>query len=255
MRNINQELAKLQHQKIEKPFDFSNVGHVGVLGNISSEFSPDSVTGLICWLKADAGITKDGSDLVSNWADQSGNSNDVAQATGSKQPLWVDSVYNSLPTVRFDGVDNSLRKATWSGGEESQANTIFIVCKFSTINDSWVFDGGTTSKKNGMQRSGTGTYRPYAGTLAGTVSVNTAFSYYTVIYNTTSSSIRRNGSSVETGLSIGTQEANGLTLGSLQTEASGYSDPDISEVLFYDSEITGDDLTNIESYLATRWDL
>jgi hypothetical protein len=31
------------------------------------------VAGLVNWVKADAGITKDGGDVVSVWADQSGN--------------------------------------------------------------------------------------------------------------------------------------------------------------------------------------
>ena len=40
---------------------------------------------------------------MSNWADQSGNSNDVAQATGAQQPPVNASSINSLPALTFSG--------------------------------------------------------------------------------------------------------------------------------------------------------
>ena len=66
-------------------------------------------SGLLYHLDAAAEVTKDASDLVSAWGDQSANSNDFSQGTVSKQPLWVDGVINGLPVIRFDGdlTDNS----------------------------------------------------------------------------------------------------------------------------------------------------
>ena len=58
--------------------------------------------------RSDLGVTKDGGDLVSNWADQSGNGDDLVQATGTNQPLWVDTAMNGYPVIRADGVDNWL---------------------------------------------------------------------------------------------------------------------------------------------------
>ena len=52
------------------------------------------------------GVTKDGSDLVSQWDDQSGNGRNFIQTTGADQPLWVADVgsdLNNLPVISFTG--------------------------------------------------------------------------------------------------------------------------------------------------------
>jgi len=52
-------------------------------------------------LKGDAGVTKDGSNKVSAWADQSGHGNNANKVTSSKQPTWVDNAVNGHPVMRF----------------------------------------------------------------------------------------------------------------------------------------------------------
>ena len=42
-------------------------------------FDPSQLSGLKLWLKADTGVTVDGSGNVSSWADQSGNNNTAYQ--------------------------------------------------------------------------------------------------------------------------------------------------------------------------------
>lgn len=49
---------------------------------------PSDYSDLVIWLKADSGVTFDiPTQRVSAWADQSGNSNNVLQATTANQPL------------------------------------------------------------------------------------------------------------------------------------------------------------------------
>ena len=62
-------------------------------------------SGLLYWLKADEGVTADGSNKVSAWADQSSEGNDFAQATAGIQPELVAGAMggNGLPALRFDG--------------------------------------------------------------------------------------------------------------------------------------------------------
>ena len=75
------------------------------LGQIFNNSSPTgsfeltNLSGLKLWLKYDTGITLNGSS-VSNWADQSGNSNDAAQATSGRQPNYGSG------DIRFDGIDD-----------------------------------------------------------------------------------------------------------------------------------------------------
>ena len=84
-------------------------------------------TNLQLWLKADAGVTKDGSNNVSTWSDQSGNAHHADQSTSASQPLWVDNVLNGKPVIRFDGnSDLMTTDITGPGGTEF---TFFVVAK------------------------------------------------------------------------------------------------------------------------------
>ena len=59
--------------------------------------------GLKLWLRADAGITKDGNNNISSWLDQSGHGFPASQTNSSNKPVWVSSVAGGLPAVYFDG--------------------------------------------------------------------------------------------------------------------------------------------------------
>jgi hypothetical protein len=54
----------------------------------------------ILWLKADAGITVNGSNQVTQWADQSGNNNH-AVSDGTTLPTLLNNTINNLPVVNF----------------------------------------------------------------------------------------------------------------------------------------------------------
>jgi hypothetical protein len=75
---------------------FSQTGPAGV-GSSSTN---------IIWLKADAGSsTTTSGNAVSQWNDQSGNNNNVSQATATRQPLYRSSVagaFNGMPAMELD---------------------------------------------------------------------------------------------------------------------------------------------------------
>jgi hypothetical protein len=62
-------------------------------------WTPQGLSGLLWWIDAYKGITKDGSDRVSAWNDQSGNGFNLIQATGALQPLYLATGMNGLPCV------------------------------------------------------------------------------------------------------------------------------------------------------------
>jgi hypothetical protein len=64
------------------------------------------LTNLVIWLKADKGVTANGSGNVSAWADQSGNGNNASQSSSGNQPLLVSSEINGLPALEFNGSQN-----------------------------------------------------------------------------------------------------------------------------------------------------
>lgn len=66
----------------------------------TASFSPSDIDSMQLWLASDYGITKDGSNKVSAWADKSSNANNAVNS-GSLKPLWVNAQIDSKPVIRF----------------------------------------------------------------------------------------------------------------------------------------------------------
>lgn len=64
------------------------------------EYVPTTISDAWVIFEADRGITVDGSNGVSAWADQTENGFNVSQSTESYRPLYVASGMNGLPVVR-----------------------------------------------------------------------------------------------------------------------------------------------------------
>ncbi len=81
--------------------------------------SPDSLAGLVGWLKADSISTSDGSQVrlegnslfVSQWPDVSSLNSPAQQATPNRQPQWLAEQANGYPALHFDGDDDVLARA------------------------------------------------------------------------------------------------------------------------------------------------
>lgn len=98
-------------------------------GVSSGTFSPRNLSGLILWLRADAGITI--ATGVSQWSDQSGQGNNAVQAVGGSQPAFVaSSVMAGKPSVRFDGTDDVL--ATVAGASTTD-HTMIVAGKWVAL--------------------------------------------------------------------------------------------------------------------------
>jgi PKD repeat protein len=77
------------------------------------------------WLKADGSVIKDSlSNNVSSWVNSIAGPAFV-QPLGSKQPKWVDNVWNGRPVIRFSGDD--FLNAGNSYNEGTNSRTIFLV--------------------------------------------------------------------------------------------------------------------------------
>ena len=71
---------------------------------------PSDISDLVIWLRADSGVTFDiATQQVSSWADYSGNSNSVAQATSASQPLRIGyDGANDKARINFNGTSHIL---------------------------------------------------------------------------------------------------------------------------------------------------
>jgi hypothetical protein len=96
-------------------------------------FHPKQVRNLKLWYRADLGVTKDGSDRVSAWADQSGNGYNASQGTGSLQPLWVDNAdpSSSHPIIRF--ADDPMGIGSSAILNTGIAHTVFLIHKLTSV--------------------------------------------------------------------------------------------------------------------------
>ncbi len=90
--------------------------------------APIPTAGLQLWLKADAGVTLNGSN-VSKWADQSGKGNDAIQPDLPRQPFLVRDGLNGKPTIRFDGLDDRLGL---TGSKRMTQISFFMVFKMDS---------------------------------------------------------------------------------------------------------------------------
>ena len=67
----------------------------------AAPFDPSSLSGLVGWWRADQGVTLNGSD-VSQWAPIAGTSSPLSQPNSAKQPTFLASGINGLPSVYHD---------------------------------------------------------------------------------------------------------------------------------------------------------
>lgn len=64
-------------------------------------FIPIDFGGCVLWLRSDLGVSRDPSNNVSQWDDQSGQGNHVTVPPGFGSPAYAQSAYNNRPCLRF----------------------------------------------------------------------------------------------------------------------------------------------------------
>jgi trimeric autotransporter adhesin len=155
-----------------------------LLDSSKKAFSPRDLPNLGLWLKADAGITLNTSE-VSQWDDQSGNGISFTQSTGANQPTYeATGGPNSKPCVSFvaANLDFLLSGAT-SLYSLSTGYTFFIVMKANTGGtDNLAIDTDTDSF--GIQQYlGNFLTRWNAISYSQAVQTDTTFKYYSVKFD------------------------------------------------------------------------
>ncbi len=102
------------------------------------QFGPAGVGGATnngLWLKSGIISGLDG-DNVSNWNDQSGNTNDALQTDVDQQPLFFSSsAINNQPVVRFDGINDQMRVLDADILDDAAGLTYFAVLRPNNLNN------------------------------------------------------------------------------------------------------------------------
>ncbi|MHB9024121.1 MAG: fibronectin type III domain-containing protein [Armatimonadota bacterium] len=267
-------------------------GCVNELSNVPNRQTLVPQAELKLWLKADAGVTKDGSNYVTAWADQSGQGNDATNGGSTERPLYVGSALNGYPVIRFDGAYNNFMLGShYLFADNTKTGISFIAVVKSTADK-------TNTLANlldfGTPESGLGGYvfeydTNYAGAMwrgpggvpdygrAGyTHSKGSAYVIYTGVikfgavgYST--NTVRLNGLQVNsTTSSYALTQFTSAEISEAATRA-GNSGPvsiamqskllmaernlqgDIAEMLWYSSALSSTDAYNIEAYLGEKY--
>jgi hypothetical protein len=208
----------------------------------AGEVTPSDLPSLALWVRADAGVERDG-DRVSVWRDQSGLGNDLVHADlGMSLPSWASSVAGGLPGVRFDGQGEYLRFSNrlttirtvfWVIRQDPGANGVPHFLLGDSI-DFHFFAGNTTiwsgntsvnirngqTRLNGVLVNGTTTPRPTA---------------MSVISLVTTGSVNADNLSKDRG------------------GDSGYWWGDLAELAIFDRDLSPAEVTQVQQYLASRY--
>jgi len=116
-------------------------------GVLDASGNPDPAwqnNALLLWLKADAGVTKDGSNKVSAWADQSTYGYVATQGTATYQPQFNSTGLNGQPTIALPGSGQHMLIASGPVGQQ----TLLIVYQ-DTSTKTWVTPVGTAYNGKG----------------------------------------------------------------------------------------------------------
>lgn len=236
----------------------------------ASSFTPTDVTGLVIWLDTNpisglnqnndcvtTAVSADG-DPVGCVTDQSANGYNVTQATSTDKPTYKTNIINTTEDVfRCDGND-FLTNAT-AGGDLTGNFTIFSVSQgtskagYHTI-AAWGDSTGDGEKRALHARITTGNAALgyTGGAVVSSYDIQDGNPHYCVVtWDGTTIRIRVDGAERTTG----TPTLNAFTsteFSFCKDVATSYFIGDILLSGVYDSELTGDDLTNLETWLAGR---
>jgi len=221
--------------------------------------------GLALWLKADAGVTANGSGNVSQWVDQSPSGHIATQTTGTNEPQLVSDAATGKPALQFSGNQ-------WiSGGDLIPAGDDITIITVDKTSDTSSFTIAaslgtyTSTADNGAVRGvgyrdnqpefdlANGSSQAGAAPPTGVSNINTT----TFSRSSGNVSFYTNSALSATGTISGVSATN-LTPGFIVGGASwssNYWSGAISEVLVYDHVLSESDQEEAEGYLADKYGL
>jgi len=206
-------------------------------------FTPHSRSDLVAWYRYKKMITITGSG-VSNWADVSGNGNDLQQGTDANRPSK-----ESDGSILFDGISQYLKTA---GFTLNQPTTIYLLARQVTWTDQEsIFDGNTLNSGRFQQI----TPSPNVRILAGSSVTNTewtvnTYAILTCIFNGASSSLRVNNNTAVAG-NAGAGNMGGFTLGTRGDAAGSSCNLQVKGTLIFDTAHDDSEQQKMYEYLKS----
>jgi hypothetical protein len=249
-------VERTRHEKRATPRDGSFFFAQGK----RSAFLPNSLSGLVFWVRADLGVT---SSTTFTWADQSGTAdpNKNCTATGTARPTLnaSNSSYNNKPTIDYNGTTNYLQSGVWSVAL-AQPFTEFVVGHTPNAATAILAAANLTGTECDS-RSLANTPSIYAGTVVNSTGGWTTPSVLGAVYNGASSNVYLNShvSTVSGGTNAGTNGRTGMILGdyALALQANNNwghgGGGSFAEIITYNRILSGSEITQVMTYIGTRY--
>lgn len=220
--------------------------------------------------RAGEGITKDSSDFVSTWADQSGNGYNLTGA-GAERPTWLtnSSDYNGNQAIRFNGTANILRSGAALGALYSGSDTPFVLAMAAKVTNTTGlqfaagFGNETLPNPNALYSptNGSGVKRLNRSDDAGVAvartggTATTAYEAIVWDFQGTTADLYVNGSLAitGTGMNVGTLTSDTFSLGAYRGAGSSsfFSAIDISEVVICNA-LSAPNLASLVTYMTDK---
>ncbi|MCH8494282.1 MAG: T9SS type A sorting domain-containing protein [Balneolales bacterium] len=220
-------------------------------------------------LKAGVGVTVDGENRVSEWADQSGNDNNATQVNVGTQPILENNVINGEHALKFMGAQHIALPTSSTLGIRNSDYEIFIVYRSIVANTAVEFIlGATTNEHFELHTNGGGGLR-YIPNMVGQASAferyidvgsegiytnaqpqiirlqaTETFGNISVNGTTETNRIKDSQSGVDDVLFLGMRGNNSLHL-------NGY----VAEVIIYNTILSEADRDEVEDYLKVKYDV
>ena len=227
-------------------------------------WTPSELTGLQLWLDAsDATTITESSGSVSQWDDRSGNGKHVTQAIASAQPTYSATGLNGLPTLSFDGADDTMATIAATMPTGNSARSMFVVYQPQVTSSSHSIAGqsltGTSNSWFMLQfRDDAVTGDPYFAGFANDLTDNqaptTTAKIGAVTYDGTTVTLFKAGSQIAQGSKTLNTNTGIFRIGS-SSGNSEFANMLFSEAVVVDSSLSLADRQRVEGYLAHKWGL
>jgi hypothetical protein len=224
-------------------------------GGVFGGFRPTQVANCVLWLRADLGVTLDGSNNVQQWNDQSSGGWNATQGTAANRPGYSSN-----------GGPNGTAYTSWVGGLGAHllANASFTAlpqpfeyfvaarAPGSTASNKYLIDFGAGNKNALLATGNTTTIEQFDGSVGGTITTTAADVILDAYFNGASSFLALNGGTQNTGNPGTATAANGYTVGNFA--GSGFEwGGRIYEVAVYSAQVSSTDRLNITRYMGARY--
>lgn len=242
-------------------FGASSIGKIGsyVIGFVPP-FSATDITDCVLWLNnTSSSMTLSGSNKVSEWRDLSGLNHHFTQATGANQPTFVAGGINGQNGVQFSNSVNQTLDTTFSTtySQNFEIFTVWNLDSNSTQSTPIVYDRISFSGNRVLLYWASNNVQIGSPTLTTAYAKTRPFDLINtnVLYSGASTKIYENGVLKNT-LNTGTNGLTTMRLGNAElvatnTRLSGY----ICEIIIYSRELTNDERSTVNTYLATKYGL